>query len=89
MIANLGTWLKILHRVPVRFGYLPGVYYPTFRLNYFRIHGEDGQVVVSYVEAPKTPASELTWQQKLVIIGKKPPPPKPIAARTVVETRAP
>ena len=87
VIANLGTWLKILHRVPVRFGYLPAVYYPTFRLNYFRIHGEEGKVVVSYVEAPKTPQRELTWQQRLVILGKKPPPPRPILVTTVIDTQ--
>lgn len=87
VIANLGTWLKILHRVPVRFGYLPAVYYPTFRLNYFRIHGEEGKVVVSYIDAPKVPQRELTWQQRLVILGKKPPPPRPIPAMTVIDAQ--
>jgi len=87
VIANLGTWLKILHRVPVRFGYLPAVYYPTFRLNYFRIHGEKGKVVVSYIDAPKVPQRELTWQQRLVILGKKPPPPRLIPATTVIDAQ--
>lgn len=85
VVANLGTWLKILHRVPVRFGYLPGVYYPTFRLNYFRIHAEERRIAISYVERAKKPQQELTWLQRIVILGKKPPPPRPIPATTVIE----
>jgi hypothetical protein len=34
VVLNTGTWLKLLHRVPVRFGLLPAVYYPSYRLNY-------------------------------------------------------
>ena len=37
VVLNTGTWLKLLHRVPVRFGLLPAVYYPSYRLNYFHI----------------------------------------------------
>ena len=38
VVINTGTWLKLLTRVPVRFGLLPAVYYPFYyRLNYFRI----------------------------------------------------
>jgi UDP-2,3-diacylglucosamine pyrophosphatase LpxH len=85
VIANLGTWLKILHRVPVRIGYLPAVYYPTFRLNYFRIHAEDRRIVVAYVERAKIPERELTILQRVVTLGKKAPPPRPIPATTVIE----
>lgn len=88
VIANLGTWLKILHRVPVRIGYLPAVYYPAFRLNYFRLHAEDGRLVVSYVERAKPPERELTWLQRIVTLGRKAPPPKPIPATTVIEPEA-
>jgi len=84
VIANLGTWLKILHRVPVRFGYLPAVYYPTFRLNYFRIHGDDRGVVVDYVEVAKRPEPELTVLQRVFTLGRRVPPPPVIPARTVV-----
>src|SRR4029079_4048070 len=48
VIANMGTWLKILRRVPVRFGYLPSVYYPSFRLNYFHIFAEQSRLVMRY-----------------------------------------
>src|SRR5262249_31907879 len=37
VVLNMGTWLKLLHRVPVHFGLLPAVYYPSYRLNYFCI----------------------------------------------------
>ena len=46
---NTGTWLKLLHRVPVRFGLLPAVYYPSYRLNYFLIEEENNHVVISYI----------------------------------------
>jgi hypothetical protein len=57
---NTGTWLKLLHRVPVRFGLLPAVYYPSYRLNYFCIEAEHNHLVISYVEIPKRPEPELT-----------------------------
>ena len=85
VVANLGTWLKILHRVPVRFGYMPAVYYPTFRLNYFRIHAEDRRIIVTYVEVAKKPERELTWLQRIVTLGKRAPPPRAIPSTTVID----
>jgi hypothetical protein len=82
---NTGTWLKLLHRVPVRFGLLPAVYYPSYRLNYFCIEEENKHLVISYVEIPKTPQSELTWLQRLVTLGRLPKQREAISARTVVE----
>lgn len=86
VIANLGTWLKILHRVPVRFGYLPGVFYPSFRLNYFRLHEDERGLVIGYVEVAKQPERELTILQRLFTLGRKVPPPPLIPATTVIET---
>jgi UDP-2,3-diacylglucosamine pyrophosphatase LpxH len=85
VIANMGTWLKILRRVPVRFGYLPSVYYPSFRLNYFHIFAEQSQLVMRYVEVPKKPARELDWLQHLLTIGEGIKGRSPIPDRTVVE----
>ena len=31
VVLNTGTWLKLLSRIPVRFGLLPAVYYPSYR----------------------------------------------------------
>jgi UDP-2,3-diacylglucosamine pyrophosphatase LpxH len=84
VIINTGSWLKLLTRVPVRFGFLPGVYYPQFRLSYYKIYGEGSRIVVEYHEAPKTPSDELTWLQKVVLAGNKPKPFNKIPARTEI-----
>ena len=85
VVLNTGTWLKLLHRVPVHFGLLPAVYYPSYRLNYFCIEKENNHLVVTYVTVPKTPERELTWLQRLVTLGKAPKLPESIATKTVIE----
>lgn len=85
VILNTGTWLKILDRVPVRFGYLPAVYCPTFRLGYFHLFEEDRKIVIRRVEVPKVPVEELGLLQRALTIGRVLPQPDPIAERTVVE----
>ncbi len=84
VIINTGTWLKILKRVSVRFGLLPGIYYPTFRLNYFKIYSEAEKIVVKYVELSKKPAKKLTLLQRFLIFGRKPDRGKPIQSKTVL-----
>ena len=83
-ILNTGTWLKLLKRIPVTFGYLPAVYYPTFRLNYFKIFEEQGKVAVEYVEIPKVPEQELSLFQRLLIFNKTPEPGKYIPPKTML-----
>lgn len=83
-IINTGTWLKILRRVPVRFGLLPAVYYPTFRLNYFRIYQEANKIIVNYVEIPKGPKEKLTLLQRFLIFGRKPDAGKFIPGQTIL-----
>jgi hypothetical protein len=85
VVINTGTWLKLLSRVPVRFGWLPAVYYPSYRLNYFRIEQGKDQLVIDYVEIPKSPARELTWLQRLVLLGNAPKPPEAIPAKTIID----
>ena len=85
VVLNTGTWLKLLHRVPVRFGLLPAVYYPSYRLNYFLIEEEDEKLVIRYVTIPKVPEPELTWLQRLVTLGREPKPPEAIPAKTVID----
>ncbi len=84
VIINTGTWLKILKRVRVRFGLLPGVYYPTFRLNYFKIYTEAEKIVVRYIELRKKPAEKLTLLQRFLIFGRKPDKAKPTPAKTIL-----
>lgn len=84
VVLNTGTWLKLLHRIPARIGLLPAVYYPSYRLNYFRIHEDHNQLAIEYVAISKTPEPELTWLQRLVTLGKKPKLPEPIPAKTLI-----
>jgi hypothetical protein len=85
VVINTGTWLKLLHRIPVHFGLLPAVYYPSFCLTYFCIEKERNQLVIKHVAVPKMPDKELTSLQRLVTLGKAPRPVESIPARTVVE----
>ena len=85
VVINTGTWLKLLHRVPVRFGLLPAVYYPSYRLNYFRIEKKADHLVIDYVAIPKTPERELTWLQRLVTLGSAPKSSEVIPAKTIID----
>jgi hypothetical protein len=85
VVLNTGTWLKLLSRIPVRFGLLPAVYYPSYRLNYFKIEERDSQLVINYVTIPKTPEQELTWLQRLLTLGKTSGLPEEIPAKTVID----
>jgi UDP-2,3-diacylglucosamine pyrophosphatase LpxH len=85
VVLNMGTWLKLLHRVPVRFGWLPAVYYPSYRLNYYCIETENNRLVITYVTVPKTPEPELTWLQRLATLGKAPKLPESIPAKTIID----
>ena len=84
VIINTGTWLKILRRVPVRFGLLPAVYHPIFRLNYFKIYEDERRVAIDYVEIPKPPEGNLTLLQRALILGRKPVKREVAPARTVL-----
>jgi hypothetical protein len=53
VVINTGTWLKLLSRVPVRFGLLPAVYYPSYRLNYFRIEKETTKLSSTMSKFPR------------------------------------
>jgi UDP-2,3-diacylglucosamine pyrophosphatase LpxH len=83
VVINTGTWLKIPKKVPVVFGQLPPVYIPAFRLNYFRIVEEQGQLAIYYERIEKKPPSELSWSQRLLTLGKQPDGGAPIPKRTV------
>src|SRR5262245_33756990 len=85
VVLNTGTWLKLLSRIPVRFGLLPAVYYPSYRLNYFKIEESNGQLVITYVNIPKMPEQELTWLQRLLTLGKTLGLPEEIPAKTVID----
>lgn len=83
VVVNTGTWLKKLQHVETWFSRLPGLYYPSFRLNYFRIVPQGHQIVVEYEEIKTNQPRDLTWFQRLV--ARKPPAPTSIPERTVVD----
>lgn len=85
VVLNTGTWIKLLRRLHARIGYFPAIYYPSFRLNYFHIQPQNNQLVIHYVEIPKKPERELTWLQRLALLGKQPKTPETIPAKTVID----
>jgi UDP-2,3-diacylglucosamine pyrophosphatase LpxH len=88
VVINTGTWLKLPKKVPVLFGQLPPVYRPLFRLNYFKIAEEDGQVAIHYERIEKKPPSELTWTQRLLTFTRRLDKGAPIPARTLVSSNS-
>lgn len=89
VIINTGTWLKILSRVSVRFGYMPAVYQPSFHLDCFHIYADQSRIVIRHIESAKTPERELGLLQRLVTLGKTPGKREPIPPETVLEITAP
>jgi hypothetical protein len=70
--------------VSVRFGLLPAIYYPTFRLNYFKVYAAEEKIFIKYVEIPKASKEKLTLLQRFLIFGRKPAFGKAIPAKTVL-----
>ncbi|WP_440007869.1 metallophosphoesterase [Halomicrococcus sp. SG-WS-1] len=83
VVVNTGTWLKRLHRVQPRIGILPPIYRPSFRLNYFRISEQGGDVLVEYETVEKEARRELSLLQRL-LAERRPPDPE-IPERTTIE----
>lgn len=84
IVINTGTWLKILRRIPVRFGYLPAIYAPSFHLDCFHIAAEGPDIVIRHFETPKMPVQELGLLQRLMIFGRDAVGRTPIPERTVL-----
>jgi UDP-2,3-diacylglucosamine pyrophosphatase LpxH len=71
-VVNTGTWLKRLDRVRGHFRLLPDVYLPSYRLNYFTVRGEGQSIRLSYHVIPKKAPDDLTWSERLQILGRRP-----------------
>jgi UDP-2,3-diacylglucosamine pyrophosphatase LpxH len=84
IIINTGTWLKRLTRIKAWGRLLPDIYYPTFSLNYFRIHRREGRVVIDYELIPRETPSGLTLLQRFLILGRKRKVKFDIPARTIL-----
>ena len=57
--------------LPVRVGHLPGVYVPSYQLNYFELGEADGEIRIRDRVVPKTPPTDLTWLERLLILGRR------------------
>jgi hypothetical protein len=62
---------------------LPRVFYPTYKLNYVTIYGEEDAVIVEYETVEKQDPSELTFLERTLTRSPKPAPEIP--SRTVVD----
>src|SRR5208283_837717 len=85
VVLNTGTWLKRLVRVPVRFGYLPDIYVPSYFLDYFKLSEADGTIAIDYQRVDKAQPRELDILQRLLISRKSRRMEEPIPPRTILE----
>jgi UDP-2,3-diacylglucosamine pyrophosphatase LpxH len=84
LVLNTGSWLKRLEHVPVRLGRLPGVWVPSYCLNWFEMTEDAGALRIRYRVVPKDPPQDLTFLERLLILGRRPPPLPAIPAETRV-----
>ena len=70
-VVNTGTWMKQYKTVKPRFGYLPKIDIPSYRLNYFRIFDDNGEIKIEYHTIDKKPLQELTLIQRLLTFHHK------------------
>jgi hypothetical protein len=84
--TSSGSWLKRLDYVPVRLGRLPGIYVPSYQLNYFELTEADGTIRIRYRIIPRPRRNDLTLLERLLILGRRvkklpPIPPETRAGR--------
>jgi UDP-2,3-diacylglucosamine pyrophosphatase LpxH len=84
-VINTGTWLKRLEHVQAHLRVLPGVFEPSYRLNYFTISQQGNNIRIGYSIIPKEPPSDITWLESLMILGRQPSESESIPAETVLE----
>ncbi|TVQ38413.1 MAG: phosphoesterase [Spirochaetaceae bacterium] len=70
-VINTGTWLKRLTRIRSKWTLVPDVYYPSFRIGYFRVFAEGNQVVMQRHAIPKQVPPELTALQRILTWRKR------------------
>ena len=85
VVLNTGTWLKRLVRVPIRFGYLPDIYVPSYLLDYFKLSEADGTIAIDFRRVDKAQPQELDLLQRLLVSRKLRQMEEPVPDRTIVE----
>ncbi len=84
-VINTGTWMKQYKTEKPFFGYLPKIYVPSYRINYFRIFKEKEEVVIEYHKIDKNPEQELTPVQRLLTFNHKQSKVVNIPERTTIK----
>ncbi len=87
-VVNTGTWMKQYQTVKPHFGYLPKIYIPSYRLNYFRIFEERGDIYIEYHKLYKKPLQELTLIQRFLTFIHKPSKSSNIPERTILNSQS-
>jgi hypothetical protein len=64
---------------------VPDVYVPSYRLNWFTVKQEAGNIRVSYQVLPKEVTDDLSWLEKVMIFGRHKPEGEQIPSETVIE----
>jgi UDP-2,3-diacylglucosamine pyrophosphatase LpxH len=86
-VINTGTWLKRLERVRAHSRLMPAVYVPSYRLNYFTISPQGEDIRIGYHVIPKSPPGDLSWLERLMILGRYPREREPILVETLIGRR--
>ena len=84
-VINTGTWLKRLDRVRANLRLVPDVYVPSYRLNWFTVKQETGNIRVCYQMLPKEADDDLSWLEKIMIFGRRKPEEEEIPSQTLIE----
>lgn len=85
-VINTGTWLKRLERVEAHVRLLPDVYVPSYRLNVITVSQNEKVIRVGYRIIPKETPDDLTWLEKVVILGRHRADVEPFPAETLMDT---
>jgi UDP-2,3-diacylglucosamine pyrophosphatase LpxH len=86
-VINTGTWLKRLDRVRANLRLVPDVYVPSYRLNWFTVKQGTGGIHVSYQVLPKEAEDDLSWLEKLMIVGRHKVEEQQIPSETVIDAQ--
>ena len=87
-VVNTGTWMKQYQTEKPFFGYLPKIYVPSYRLNYFRIYEESGGIIIEYQKIDIKPFQELTLTQRLLTFNHRQSAIVNIPERTVLSLQS-
>lgn len=87
IIINTGSMIKKLKRIKSRFRFLPSVYYPSNKLNYFKIYKEGKKGIIEFHEIIKNFETNLTFLERMVIFKRKKVESTNIPEKTIIKLK--